>query len=70
MTRAEACWFFHIEGGAVILRARFESGDGAVGHASDTVHAGETFHGVAYEDLCAAGAGRLVYRRGRWRVVS
>jgi hypothetical protein len=68
--RNKAAWYFHSENDHVVLRARFEGDDGMIGDAVDIVRPGMSLEGVTYEMLRAAGAGKLVYRRGRLRVVS
>jgi hypothetical protein len=62
-------WFFHTTAaGDIVLRARFEGDDSTVGDASATVRPGQSFHGIPFEALRAAGAGCLCWdaARSRW----
>jgi hypothetical protein len=64
-------WFFHTTAaGDIVLRARFEGDEGMVGDADEILRPGDTFHGVSFDALKAAGAGclRLDDARGRWAI--
>ena len=52
-------WFFAAAHNVVCFMGRFESETGdIVGHAWPQIGPGESFHGLSYDELRAAGAGR------------
>ena len=57
-------WFFTMGDRNVVMRAKFEADDGAVGDACDIVEPGEIFLGFSYDELKDAAPGWLIVKDG------